>query len=313
MTLKLDDLRFESDIPELPDIGPVVHVAAPDFESRGRAMKALVGRLDLGNPKDVHTEFGRALVSWRGEVEYFHASGAIWSINHQASRKHDSELRDWGDLEEEDGPDGVVRKTVGKKTRERIFDLGAEISDSAGFDREFVGDPYLDMLQVAQFGRKGKERQSGCGEATMVFPYQFEGLPIIGGGAKTLVDVSPFNGALLPVGAVNVWRQPTGSDTVKLGGAEAILAAGLLEDGDLNLAVEKGGRIIIEKLRFGLMALPATMRQDMLFPVVEVSGRVKLPKKEKAPHYNFGRICPAATQKTYAKAGLYADYLAGRH
>lgn len=313
MTLKIEDIRFETDLPRIPDIGPVVEVAAPDFEARGAGMKALVERLDLGAAKEAHTEFGRALVSRRGEVEYFHASGAVWSINLASSRKQKNELRDWGDLTRAKGPDGVTRLTVAPKMRDRIAELAGELGERAGFDREHADAPYLDMQQVARLNRKGEEVKSGCGEATMVTPYRLEGLPVLGGGAKTLIDVVPMGEDLTPVGAVNIWRRPTGTRKVKLGGTEAVLAAGLLEDPDLNLAAENGGKIVVETLRFGLMALPATMRQELLFPVIEVAGRVRLRRKEKAPHYNFGRICPAATQKTYAAAGLYADYLAGLH
>lgn len=311
MALKIDDLKFETDMPEIPDIGPVVLVEAPDLERRIQGMKALADRLSIAKAREVHTEFGRALVSEQGEVEFFEASGALWSINLAQARKQKNELRDWGKLKREKGPDGVVRTTVVAKTRDRIADLAREVAERAGFEHEHTDDPYLDMQQVASFNAKGKELSSGCGEATMVFPYQVEGLPVIGGGAKTLVDVAPADDDLQPVGAVNVWRRPAGTRKVKLGGTESVLKAGLLVDPDLTQAAEKGGRVIVESLRFGLMALPATMRQEFLFPVIEVSGRVKLRKKDKAPHYNFGRICPAATRKTYAAADLYADYLAG--
>ncbi|MFV0244873.1 MAG: hypothetical protein ACK5IB_07640 [Qingshengfaniella sp.] len=307
MTLDIKDIRFERDLPKLPDIGPVVSVATPDYDQRAKGMTALVEALRLGRPRDACSEFGRALITPRGEVEFFHASGAVWATDIAAAQEHDSELRDWPDLTEGKTSDGP-HLTLGRKAAAAALDLARDMAERGGFDLKHAADPVLSLIQVAELDEKGQELRSGAGEATMAFGYALEGLPVIGAGAKTLIDMVPVDGAgLQATGAVNVWRQPKASKTVHLGGTEAVLAAGLLQDPDLLLAAKKGGQIVIEDLRLGLMALPAMMVQDMLLPMVEVSGRVEL-RDEKAPHYNFGRFCPAVTQKACDKAGIACAY-----
>ena len=307
MTLKLDDIRFETDLPKLPEHAPVIRCAAPGFDDRANGVRALADRLDLGDVKDMDTEFGRAMASDRGNVEYFAASGAIWSVNNLHDLKAETEFLDWDDLQEGEDADGQPILTLGRGATERAMGLAHEMIEIGGFDMKHALKPQVHLMQVAEANEEGKTLRSGAGEATVVFGYAIEDLPVIGAGGKTLVDIVPQRGEMLPTGAINVWRTLQEATKIDVGGTEAGLAAGLLEDPDLMIAAEKGGRITIQKVRLGLMSMPAAIHQSVLFPALEYEARVDLPEKEE--HYFVGRVAPVATQRAYQKAGLGSTHL----
>ncbi|ASJ76724.1 hypothetical protein [Granulosicoccus antarcticus] len=306
MTLIFDDIEFESEIPDMPESGMVVQCTAPRFEERAKGIDALTKRLDLGEMRDVETQFGRALISERGEAEYFAASGAVWSTNILHELKADDEFLDWDGLEESRDADGQPVLTLGSKVADQALELANELIDMAGFDMKHAQKPQLHLMQVAQADEKGRQLRSGAGEATVSMGYALEGLPILGAGGKTLIDMIPMRGPLQPTGAVNIWRTPGKQSKVQIGGTEAALVAGLLEDPDLNIASEKGAKITIQRLRFGLMSMPAAVHQSLLFPALEFEARVDLAKTEE--HYFIGRVVPVATPKAYARAGMVSEH-----
>ncbi|MCV6586691.1 MAG: hypothetical protein OIF47_14260 [Marinibacterium sp.] len=307
MTLNIQDIRFDADLPKLPDTAPVLRCAAPCYDDREKGVHALAERLDLGRVQQVDTEFGRMMASDRGGVEYFAASGAIWSSNHVHELKGDSEFLDWDDLSEDRDADGQPVLTLGRAATEQALSLAHEMAEIGGFDMAHAQKPQLRLVQVAEADEKGRTLRTGAGEATVVFGYALDDLPVIGAGGKTLVDLIPARGTLQPTGAINVWRSPTEAAKVRIGGTETALAAGLLEDPDLNLAVKQGGRITIQRARLGLMALPAAIHQSVLFPALEYEARVDLPERDE--HYFVGRVAPVATPKAYAAAGVGSTHL----
>lgn len=303
MTLNMKAIRFDTEIPEIPEALPVVHCTAPDFEARARGVEGLAERLDLGKLHEVDTEHGRARTSKRGTVEVFAASGAVWSETTVHDEEGRDEFLDWPDLAKARDRDGEAVLTLGEKAAARAMDLAAELAEIGQFDMKHATHPELRLVQVAEADEKGEPLRSGAGEATVVMGYELEGLPVIGAGAKTLVDMIPGGGGVIPTGAINVWRQPRGVGKVRIGGQEAALAAGLLEDPDLMIAAEKGGRITIQRMRLGLMAMPAAVFQGVLFPALEYEARVDFPDR-KQDHYFIGRVAPVAGAKAYAELGL---------
>ena len=249
------------------------------------------------------TEFGRARASERGAVEVFAASGAIWSENIQHDQDGKDEFRDWPDLEKGRDRDGEPVLTLGREMAARATDLATELIEIGQFDMKHALQPEVRLTQVAEANEKGETLRTGAAEATVVIGYELEGLAVIGAGAKTLVDIVPGRGDLIPTGAVNVWRTPRGVEKLRIGGREAALAAGLLEDPDLAIAVEKGGSITIQRMRLGLMAMPAAVHQGILFPALEYEARVDF-EDEKQGHYFIGRVAPVASAKAYAEIGL---------
>ncbi len=307
MTLNIKDIRFETDLPKIPEIAPVLRCEAPRFQDRAEGFKALAERLQLGRLRELESEFGRMLASEVGAVEYFAASGAIWAANAVYDAKAEDEFLKWDDLRESEDADGLAVFGLAGRTLENALGLASELVDIGGFDMKHATRPQVKLMQVAEANEDGKTLRQGAGEATVTFGYAIDDLPVIGAGGKTLIDIIPVDGELVPTGAVNVWRTPQAKGEVKIGGTEAALAAGLLEDPDLNIAAKKGAKITIQKARLGLMAMPAAIHQSVLFPALEYEARVNMREKEE--HYFIGRVAPVATPKAYEQAGIVSSHL----
>lgn len=307
MTLNIQDIIFETDMPKIPDTAPVFRCSAPRFEDRADGFKALAKRLELGKVKALDSEYGRMLASEVGSVEYFSASGAIWAANAAHDVNAKDEFLDWDNLQESKDADGLPVFGLGGRNLDQALSLASELIEIGGFDMKHATKPQVKMMQVAEANEEGKTIRQGAGEATVTFGYSIENLPVIGAGGKTLIDVIPVRGGLVPTGAVNVWRTPQVSEKVKIGGTEAALAAGLLEDPDLNIAAKKGAKITIQRVRLGLMAMPAAIHQGILFPALEYEARVDMAEKEE--HYFIGRVAPVATLKAYEQAGAISSHL----
>jgi len=307
MTLNLKDITFEADFPKFPKSAPVVRCEAPAFRDRAKGLQALGERLELGKLREVDSEYGRMLASKVGSVEYFSASGAIWSANAVHDLKAEDEFLDWKDLRESRDQDGTTVFALGGEAAAQTLDLAGELIEMGGFEMKHALKPQIKLMQVAAANEEGKTIREGAGEATVTYTYELEELPVIGAGGKTLIDVIPHRGRLVPTGAVNVWRAPQNVSKVEIGGTEAALAAGLLEDPDLNIAAEKGGRITIQRIRMGLMAMPAAIHQSVLFPALEYEARVDLGEKD--DHYFVGRVAPVAGPKAYESAGALSTHM----
>jgi len=306
MTLKLDQIDFKTELPKIPETAAAVRCSAPRFEERERGMQALGKQLDLGKLRELDTRFGRAVASKHGDIEYFSASGAVWSTNIRHDLERDSEFLDWGDLDETKDAEGQPIVSLGRKASAQALDLASEMAEIGGFDMKHADKPQVHLMQVAEADEKGRTIRSGAGDATVAFGYSLDGLPVLGAGGKTLVDLIPGARGLTPTSAINVWRTPKKAVKVKLGGTEAALAAGLLEDPDLNLAAEKGGKISIEKMRYGLMSMPAAIEQGVLFPALEFEARVDMGREK--GHYFIGRVVPVVQAKAFESAGLVSEH-----
>jgi hypothetical protein len=312
MAIDIKKIDFRAKLPEVPAKVSAVRVAAPALEERREAIRHLADRLSLGKTREIETPAGRLWAGKRGEVEFFEASGGLWSRDLGASEAHANELRDWPDLAEARDAAGETVRTLGPKAAKAAAGLAREVAERAGFDLAHAAPPRLELTQVAQLSEKGQTLKSGAGEASLLFDYTLDGLAVLGPGAKTAIDLEPGgkrDDGFRLVGAFHVWRRPLERRPVELGGAEAALAAGFLQDPELTAATRKGGRIVVEEIEFGLLALPAPARQEHLFPAFAVAGRVDLPD-DRLKYFRFARYCHAATAKAYAAADLHADYLA---
>jgi hypothetical protein len=308
MAIDIKKVQFPANLPEVPDRVDVVRVAPAHLEERRQAIALLTDRLQLGRTREISTSSGRIWASKRGDVEFYEASGGLWSRDLTASEAHENELREWPDLGKVRDAAGDTFLTLGARAAAQASDLASEVAKLAGFDLACARPPRVDLTQVASLSEDGKVLQSGAGEASIVFDYALEGLPVLGAGAKTAIDFEPAGSDLRLVGAFHVWRRPLERRHVEIGSLEAALNAGLLRDPHLMAADKKGGRITIGDVRFGLLALPATARQDYLFPALAVTGRVDL-RDDKLGHVRFGRYYHAATPSAYTRADVLADYL----
>lgn len=61
---------------------------------------------------------------------------------------------------------------------------------------------------------------------------------------------------------------------IEMSSVEEALSIGLLQDSELVLYAKKGGKVIVTKLEFGCLSLPAMMQQRYLFPVFDIQGEM---------------------------------------
>lgn len=301
MPLKIGDLDFKAKLPQIPSSVPVFELSSPSLDARREGLARLSRHLRLGDVRSVEVDHGTVLASERGEIEYFHASGAVWARDATAARAGRNELRKWEGVKE--GKTGGNRVTLAADASRRLIGQARELLDSTGLIGREVASQSVSLEQVARLDAKGKEVQFGAGQATVKFLYEVEGLPVRGAGAKTLAFAEPAR----VVGAFHAWRTVGKPTSVKLGSAEAALGVGLLTDPELSLYQAAGHRIQITRLDFVYLALPAFMRQSHLFPAFQIEGSVSKGKRGDA--FLFGRYHHAASPKAYAAADVHGPFL----
>jgi len=308
MTISLDKIDFRAKLPDLPRSLPVMETSAPRLEERRGAIDLLGDTLNLGKRRLVELPHGVAYVSPRGEVEYFQASGAVWSRDAEAEQKHDNELREWPKLVKA-GDDTDDRLALDKETSRQLLGKAKELVEAARFGDKAMDGGQVVLDQVTQLSDKGEIIQRGAGTATVAFGFSIDGLPVVGAGAKSTLAFDPVDGEPRLVGSLHVWRSPVEAREIQMPAVEEALSVGLLADPELRRYAEKGSKITVSRLRLGYLALPAMTQQRYLFPVFDVQGQVSLPE-DKLGHFQFARYHHAAPVASYKKADIYAPYLA---
>jgi hypothetical protein len=311
MTISLNSIEFRAKLPELPRSLDVIETAAPSLKARQRALDLMIETLRLGKCRTVDLPHGTALVSRRGEVEFFQASGAVWSRDAEAEQKHDSELRQWPKLVEEEGR-GAVRFVLPDEQAQDLLGHAKKLIGAAELAHDAMDSGHVVLDQVAQLADNGEIMQSGAGAATVVHGFAIAGLPVFGAGAKSTIAFEPLDGEPRVTGSLHVWRTPGKGRQISMPAVEEALSVGLLDDPELVHYAEHGGKISVTRIALGYMALPAMVNQRYLFPVFDVQGQVTLPE-DKLGHFLFARYHHAAPAKSYMEADLYAPYLAARN
>jgi hypothetical protein len=307
MALKVQYLDIKTRIPKLPTSMSLLELKGTSLDERQWAISFLSRRLDLGDLKPIETPNSLVFASKRGEVEYFHASGAIWARNTEADEKAENEERKWTGLREIG--EGINRHfALEDKSAKQLSEHAKSLLGEAGLLREHILRADVELDQVAHLDEKGGEISRGAGSATVKFIYGVEGLRAFGPGAKSLVFAEPKNGELWITGAFHAWREVAAGRQIKLSSIESAMSVGLLKDPELNQYHKRGHRMQITRLDFGYLALPVFVPQRFLFPAFQVEGTVISPKN-KSDFFHFGRYYHVATPKQYAKADAYADYL----
>lgn len=301
MPLKIGDLDIKAKLPELPTSIPVFELGAPSLAERREGIARLGDHLKLGNLRAVEVDHGTILAGERGEIEYFHASGAVWARDATAAQSGRNEMRRWEGLKE--AKTGGNRMSLNADASRRLIGRARELLEATGLIGKEVASEAVQLDQVARLNAKGQEVAHGAGQATVRFLYAVEGVPVHGAGAKTLAFAEPNRLA----GGFHAWRTPGRSKAVKLGSLEAALAVGLLADPELGRYHAAGHRVQITRLDFGYLALPAFVRQSHLFPAFRIEGTVSKGKRGDA--FAFGRVHHAAAPKAYAAADLHGPYL----
>ena len=286
---------------------PLFEAKTPSLDERKAALDFFREVLDLGDTRTVDLADSIAFAGKRGEVEFFPASGAIWARDAEAEQAHENEMRKWPGLEEIRGDNDVILG-LGRQATGDLVKQAREVFERAELTAEQMKPVGVALEQVSQLSERGEILERGAGAASVMFGYELEGLSVFGAGAKSQVFAEPAGRGTRVVGAFHCWRPAGAGPKVELGSVEDALAAGVLDDPELTLYKEKGGRIEVTKLEFGYMALPAMFRQRHVFPVFQIEGRVDL-SDDREQYFEFGRYHHAAHPKRYAEAGVFADYL----
>ena len=308
MAIPLDSIDFKIKLPEIPKSLNVIETSAPSIKERRRAIDVMSESLKLGKCRTADLPHGTAYFSHRGEVEFFQASGAVWSRNADAEQKYDNELRRWPDLVKEKTDNGTIF-VLPEKIAHQLLAHSKDLIAEADLVDKGMDSGRVVLDQVAELSEKGEILQNGAGGASVIYNYSIEGLPVFGAGAKSTLAFELEDGQPKIVGGLHVWRSPRKTRKIEMSSAEEALGIGLLQDPELVLYSKKGGRIIITKLKFGYMALPAMMQQRYLFPVYDVQGEMRM-ERDKLGYFAFSRYHHAASMESYKKTDLYAPYLA---
>jgi hypothetical protein len=247
------------------------------------------------------------MASERGDVTYFHASGALSARDGTISRTAANEFRKW-DGAMASTADGQ-RVTLNPDAAKRLVTQAREMFQAAGLLGKEVVSEAVQLDQVAQLDAKGNEVAHGAGQATIKFRYAVGGVPVRGAGAKTIAFAEPGDqGGGRFGGLFHAWR-PLGDGTaVKMLPLEEALGTGLLTDAELDRYSAAGHRIQITRLELVYLGLPAFMRQTHLFPAFQIEGTVSEGKL--GIMFHFARYHHAAPARAYADAGVYGSYLA---
>lgn len=307
MTLTIQDLNLQVELPELPRSVPVAQLEAPTIEERRTAIEVIAETLGLDKLSSGETGHSLAFVGERGEVEYFPASGAVWARDAAAEAAHKDELRGWEGLEKSRTHDGTVY-TLNRDVSRRLLEQTNALVEAAGFIEREAGKPRIVLDQVEELDEEGRTIRSGAGTATVVTQYSLEGFPVMGAGAKTHVYMEPTRGDVQTTGVFHCWRRITDAYPLRLRGVEDALRVGVLTDPELTMYHRKGGRIEVTELRFGYLALPAMVRQSTLLPSFSVAGKVHL-QDDKMEYFEFARYHHAVAVDQYADLGLFSPQL----
>lgn len=306
MALKLGDLDIKAKLPELPKSLPVVALTAPAFSERRAAIARLGEHLKLGALRSVELEHGVVMASKRGDITFFHASGAVLARDATAAQAGANEMRKWEGMVDS-GPDGQ-RMMLNADASKKLIAQAKSVLQPLGLMGKEVSSAAVQLDQVAQLDARGNEIVRGAGGATIKFLYSVGGVEVHGAGAKTLAFAQPARGEARFDGMFHSWRTIGKGTTVKLAGLEEALGAGLLTDPELTRYGGAGHKIQITKLEFVYLSLPAFLRQSHLFPAFQVEGTVSEGKL--GISFDFARYHHAASPSAYAAADLYGPYLA---
>ena len=288
----LDDLSLEVRLPEIPTSMALFELSSTSLGERQGALNVIAKLLGLGELRRVELPHGVVFASERGEVEYFHASGALWA-------------RDAG-LQEQKDRDGL-RFGLDRRAATRLARQARDLLSEAGLLSDQILPATVELDQFAQLDEKGNELRRGAGPATVKFAYAVQGVPVLGPGAKSQVFAEPDRAGTRITGAFHVWREIGQARELALPPIEEALELGLLRDPELVKYHELGHRIQITRLDFGYYAMPAFDHQGFLFPAFQVEGTVSDPKGES--EFLFGRFHHVASPAHYEKAGARASYL----
>jgi hypothetical protein len=302
MNLSLADIDWQVALPEVPDELPLATLATPSYEERLHAVRTLHERFELGETVEMDLPDGVAHASRRGEVQYFAASGAVRARSAEVCAAFSDERRPWDNVSEVDG-----EFVLDDDTSELLFQDAGELLRAARLLADGLGDVDVVLDRWARVDESGREIERGPGRAVVRAPYSLEGVPFIGGGAKTRLAYEPVDGKPALARIFHVHRPVIDVGAVRTGGTERALT-GLLRDPYLVEQHGGGARIVVTGIEVGLLALPAVVSQRLATPAVAVTGTLEnLP--DGATALRFSRYYQAVSAKSLRDIGFAAAHV----
>ena len=310
MPLTIDDLKISAKLPDLQSEMPVFTVRSASLDERRAAIEMLGDRLDLGNLAAFEVKDSLHFCSKAGEVQFYRPSGALWARHAAADESYDNEVRPWKGLERVEDKDGVQTWVLSDSASGALVEQSRAIMDRAGLLSEHVSLAGVELDQVAQLDAEGKQIGHYAGEATVRYQYRLKEIAVAGAGAKSCFYFNPGDRGPALVGAFHAWREIVDARSVRVHAPEAALDLALTADPELSAYHEQGYRIDLTDLDLVYYTLPAFAYQTLVFPALRAKGRA-LGKGERGEQgFEFARFLHVVSAEDYARADLFADYLA---
>jgi hypothetical protein len=280
-------IQFPSS-PEVQAEQAIMHVLPPRVPTEKETV-ALAAQLKMKGP--IIDEGALYSVRSGGAIlHHFHASDSIrWSLLPTRGRAHKAA--------ELDIRDEAKLRSIAEKFLARLRLLDGESS--------FASVTY-GTQEIA--GGKSAKSSPAVTSAFVNFSYSFEGLPVVGPGAKAQVEIGG-GGAVLSL--YRFWRKITRGKAPVRREKRPVLsweAAQKVFSRDPAFArLDESAKVIVDTARLAYMALPPRDMQGALFPVYEMRGSVSTRHIEKSP---FRRYVVAID---YSAEDLKRYVVANRH
>lgn len=310
MTLKVDDLVISAKLPDMRKDMPVFRVRSAPLDERRGAIEMFGDHLDLGKLSVIEIDDSLHFFSKTGEVQFYRPSGAIWARNTAVDEAFDSEIRPWKTEETADEDEEIRTLVLPRSMSKEIAEQSQAIIEKAGLSSKHAFFAGVELDQIAELDEEGKQVGHFAGEATVRFLYRLEDIAVDGAGAKSYFYFNPSDRRPVMVGSFHVWRDIVDAKAVRIRHPEAALDIALTKDEELSLYHERGHRIELTAVDLVYYTLPAFAYQELVFPALRVVGRVFQESKRGNEGFEFARFFHAIPAEEYARADLFADYLA---
>lgn len=305
MAIEFTDIEFKTKL-DFPKKSLVAIMPPPCMRERARSVEGLAKALGIKMAGSADVPHGFVFGGANGQVEIFSASGAVRARNTDQLSRYEDERRNWAELVDERTEDGTIR-TLGRKTSTLLLDRARKLLEEAGLAVK-PASARISLGQWAQLDEKGKEVAAGVGRATAQLAYAYEGLPLIGAGAKTNVHFDPDERGTDGVIArfFHVHRDIEAMKDLPLLQVEKAFAPLLTRTWSGVESQPKHTRMTITDAEFGLLALPADLPQRFAAPALRVEGTVDglMPRDGREVSIRFGEYLPLVGPEALAEIGV---------
>ncbi len=312
MKIKLKDIDITAKIPEINSVMATFEAKGPSIEERKKTIDLFREVLDLGKMFPVDIQDSLHFVSEKGEIQFYKPSGALWINNSILDDKYSDERRDWKVVKTKDREDPTNTSLILVESEQKnLVEQATELFEKANILSKEAYFSEVELDQVAQLDNKGNEIDRFAGEANVKFLYKLDDIQVDGPGAKSYAFYNPGKVKHELNGIFHAWREITGARKISIPSVEESLERAIAQDGELILYKERQHSIKLTNINIVYFSLPPFKYQNYIFPVFRVIGSV-IPKDKGDKHegFEFSRYYNVAPPESYAKADIYAGYLA---